>query len=225
MRQIMDMTRRTLLGAWAAGQLTMAGAADAAALDSLEQFIRQTRAGRAQFTQVVTPPMREGQVGRVRTSSGRFEFQRPGRFRFTYDRPFQQLIVADGTTLWLHDVDLNQVTARPQASALGSTPAALIAAAPDLRALQVDFTLQAQPDTDGLEWVSALPRNRDGALQSIRVGLRPGERGVELGALEIVDSFGQRSVLTFSRFEVNPALGSDRFQFQPPPGADLVRSK
>lgn len=222
----MDPLRRVLLGGMTGiGLLAAAGPLRAGALDSLEQFIRQTRSGRAQFTQVVTPPARDGQAARTRTSTGRFEFQRPGRFRFTYDRPFPQLIVADGVTLWLHDVDLNQVTARPQASALGSTPAALIASAPDLRALQAEFTLQAQPERDGLEWVSALPRNREGALQSIRVGLRSGERGVELGALEIVDSFGQRSVLSFSRFEVNPVLGAEVFQFRPPPGADLVQSK
>lgn len=221
----MDRIRRSLLGGLAAGLLAPIVPARAAALDSLEQFIRQTRSGRASFTQVVTAPARDGQAGRVRTSTGRFEFQRPGRFRFSYERPFQQLIVADGQTLWLHDIDLNQVTARPQAAALGSTPAALIASAPDLRALQSDFTLQAQPDREGLEWVAASPRNRDGALQSIRIGLRPGEKGVELAVLEIVDSFGQRSVLTFSRFEVNPVLGADLFQFKPPPGADLVQSK
>ena len=209
------------LGLLAAG----IGPAHAAALDSLEQFIRQTRSGRAAFTQVVTPPARDGQAARARTSTGRFEFQRPGRFRFTYERPFPQVIVADGATLWLHDIDLNQVTARPQASALGSTPAALIASAPDLKSLQADFALQAQPDRDGMQWVSATPRSREGALQSIRVGLRAGDKGVELGALEIVDSFGQRSVLSFSRFEVNPSLGPEVFQFRPPPGADVVQSK
>jgi hypothetical protein len=108
----------------------------AGGLESLETFVKTVKSGRADFTQTVTAPAREGQPGRVKTSTGTFEFQRPGKFKFDYQKPFAQTIVADGKTLWLYDADLNQVTQRAQAQALGSTPAALIAAAPDLRALQ-----------------------------------------------------------------------------------------
>ena len=181
------------------------------------------KAGKAAFTQVVTAPAKDGQAARSKTSSGTFEFQRPNRFRFVYQKPFAQTIVADGQTLWLHDVDLNQVTARPQSQVLGSTPAALIAAAPDLRALQADFALQAAPDKDGLQWVAATPRSKDGQLQSVRIGFKASDKGGDLAALEITDSFGQRSVLSFSRFEANPALAADTFQFKPPAGADVVR--
>jgi len=167
----------------------------------------------------VTAPAREGQAARVKTSSGRFEFQRPNRFRFDYQKPFVQTIVADGKTLWLYDADLNQVTQREQAQVLGQTPAALIAAAPDLRALQAEFTLTAAPDRDGLQWVSAAPKARDGQLQQVLVGF-DGER---LAALEILDSFGQRSVMKFGRIEVNPALPASTFQFKPPVGADVLR--
>jgi len=199
------------------------GVAMANGLESLEKFIRATTSGRADFTQTVTSPAREGQAARVRTSSGTFEFVRPNRFRFHYRKPFEQLIVADGQTLWLYDADLNQVTARAQAQALGSTPAALIAAAPSLQALQAEFTLANVPARDGLQWVLATPRSKDSALQSIRVGLREGEQGVELAALEITDSFGQRSVLTFSRVQLNAAIAADVFRFRPPPGADVIR--
>jgi outer membrane lipoprotein carrier protein len=198
-------------------------AAWADGLQSLENFVRTVQSGRAAFTQVVTAPPKEGLVARSKTSSGSFEFQRPGHFRFVYRKPFAQSIVADGETLWLHDVDLNQVTARRQAQVLGSTPAALIAAAPDLKALQKDFVLQAAPDREGLQWVQATPRARDGQLQSIRVGFRQTERGIELAALDILDSFGQRSVLSFSGFELNPALPADTFQFKPPAGTDVIR--
>jgi outer membrane lipoprotein carrier protein len=202
------------------GLLAVAAQAQAAgALDSLEAFIKGTRSGRAEFTQVVTAPAKEGQAARSKTSSGTFEFQRPSRFRFAYKKPFEQTIVADGQTLWLHDVDLNQVTARKQAGVLGSTPAALIASAPDLRALQADFQLQAAPDKDGLQWAVATPKARDGQVQSVRIGFK----GNELSTLEILDSFGQRSVMTFTRFEVNPALSADAFQFKPPAGAAVVR--
>jgi outer membrane lipoprotein carrier protein len=196
-------------------------------LGALELFLKTAASGRADFTQVVTSPPREGQVARTRNSSGTFEFQRPGRFRFVYGKPLAQTIVADGQTLWLHDLDLNQVTARAQASALGSTPAALIASAADLRALQADYQLANGPERDGLQWVLATPRARDGQVQSVRVGLREVEQGgkktAELAALEIVDSFGQRSLLSFSRVQLNVSLPPETFRFKPPAGADVIR--
>jgi outer membrane lipoprotein carrier protein len=195
----------------------------ATGLESLENFIKTTRSGRASFTQVVTSPPKEGAVPRSKTSSGSFEFQRPGRFRFMYQKPFEQSIVADGQTLWMHDVDLNQVTARKQSQVLGSTPAALIAATPDLKALQADFALQGAPDRDGLQWVQATPKAHDGQLQSVRVGLRATDKGSELAVLDMLDSFGQRSVLTFTGFVLNPAFSADAFQFKPPAGADVIR--
>ena len=203
-----------------------AGTACANGLESLENFVKTVKSGRADFTQVVTAPAKEGQAVRSKTSTGSFEFQRPSRFKFIYRKPFAQSIVADGQTLWMYDVDLNQVTARAQSQVLGATPAALIAAAPDLRALQADFELQAAPDKDGLQWVVATPRAKDGQLQSVRFGFKAGDKGDkvgELAALEIIDSFGQRSVLTFSRVESNLALPADTFQFKPPAGADVVR--
>jgi outer membrane lipoprotein carrier protein len=199
-------------------------------LESLETFVKTVSSGRAEFTQVVTAPAKEGQSARSKTSSGTFAFARPNRFRFIYKKPFEQSIVADGQTLWLYDADLNQVTARKQSSAMGSTPAALIAAAPDLRALQADFILAAAPDKDGLQWVVATPKAKDGQLQAVRVGFRAGQAGdksagksTELAALEILDSFGQRSMLSFSKVEVNPNLPADTFQFKPPNGADVIR--
>jgi outer membrane lipoprotein carrier protein len=208
-------------GAWANG------------LESLESFVKSVSSGRADFSQVVTAPAKEGQSARSKTSSGTFEFSRPNRFKFIYKKPFEQSIVADGQTLWLYDADLNQVTARKQASALGATPAALIAAAPDLRALQADFTLAAAPDKDSLQWVVATPKAKDGQLQSVRVGFRAADKSAakspgaseapELAALEILDSFGQRSLLSFSKVEVNPTLPKDTFQFKTPKGADVIR--
>jgi outer membrane lipoprotein carrier protein len=197
----------------------MAAPAWAGGLESLEAFMKTAKSGKAEFTQVVTAPPKDGQAARTKTSTGTFEFSRPNRFRFNYKKPFEQTIVADGQTLWLHDVDLNQVTSRKQAQVLGSTPAAIIASAPDMAALQKDFTLQAAPDKDGLQWVSASPKTKDGQLQSVRVGFK----GADLAALEILDSFGQRSVMTFSKLALNAGVSADAFQFKPPAGADLVR--
>jgi outer membrane lipoprotein carrier protein len=201
--------------------LIAAGAqlASADGLKSLESFMKGSQTGRADFTQVVTSPPKDGQVARTKTSSGTFEFQRPGRFKFIYKKPFEQTIVADGQTLWLYDTDLNQVTQRAQSQALGSTPAALLASAPDLSALKADFTLEAAPDQDGLQWVLARLKTKDGQLQSVRVGFA----GEQLAALDILDSFGQRSAIRFTGMQANAALPPATFQFKPPQGADVVR--
>jgi outer membrane lipoprotein carrier protein len=190
--------------------------ASATGLESLEAFVKTVKSGRADFTQMVIAPAKDGQTRRAKNSTGTFEFARPNRFKFLYKKPFEQSIVADGQTLWLFDVDLNQVTARKQSQA------ALIAAAPDLRTLQTDFTLANAPDADGLQWVSAIPKAKDSQLQNVRVGFRAGGKTVELAVLEILDSFGQKSVLNFHRFEVNALLSEASFQFKPPVGADVI---
>ena len=188
-------------------------------LNSLELFVKTVKTGRADFTQVVTPPARDGQPARSKTSTGTIEFSRPGQFKFLYKKPFEQSIVADGQTLWLHDVDLNQVTARRQAQVLGATPAALIASAPDLSALRAEFTLAAAPDKDGLEWVTATPKTKDGQVQNVRIGFRDGL----LASLDILDSFGQNSRLSFQTFQANVLMDAASFQFKVPTGADLIR--
>ena len=207
----------------AVGLTASAFAVQAGGLQSLEAFVKTARTGRADFTQVVTSPAKEGQTPRVKTSSGTFEFSRPGQFKFVYKKPFEQSIVADGQTLWLYDVDLNQVTSRKQAQVLNSTPAALIASASDLKALQADFTLAAEPDKDGvkdgIEWVKATPKSKDSQVQTVRIGFRAGV----LAALEILDSFGQMSRMSFSAFKANLPLDAATFDFKPPAGVDVVR--
>ena len=193
-------------------------------MDLLAQFMKQVRSGRARFTQVVSSPARAGQPPRQKTSSGQLEFQRPGRFRFVYQKPYEQVMVADGQTLWLHDPDLNQVTARRQAQVLGSTPAALLTAAADLQALQAEFVLEALPEREQLQWVRATPRVAEGQVRAVLAGLREGARGPELAVIEIEDGLGQRSVLRLSDFEINPVLAPETFVFRPPAGADIIRS-
>lgn len=194
-------------------------AASADGLKSLESFMQNTRSAQAEFTQEVTAPAKNGQAPRTKTSSGSFAFERPGQFRFDYKKPFVQTIVADGKTLWLYDADLNQVTERAQSKALGSTPAALLASAPNLQALTKDFVLESAPEQDGLQWVNATPKAKDGQLQGVRVGLR----GEQLAALEILDSFGQRSVIRFENVQANPDLPSATFDFKVPQGADVLK--
>jgi outer membrane lipoprotein carrier protein len=188
----------------------LAGAARADSVDLLRDFASNVKSGRAAFTQTVTSV--DG--AKKKDSSGQFEFVRPNRFRFIYAKPFEQQIVADGQKVWLYDVDLNQVTVRAMAQALGATPAALLAGG----TLDKEFELKAAPAGDGLEWVQATPRNKDGPIQTLRVGFKSGA----LAALEIVDAFGQRSMLRFTALEQNIKLPDSTFQFTPPQGADVI---
>ena len=190
--------------------LLVATAAHADPVDTLREFARDVKSGRANFTQTVSSP--DG--AKKKTSSGSFEFSRPNRFRFAYSKPFEQLIVSDGQKVWLHDIDLNQVSVRLLDQALGSTPAALLAGG----TLERDFELSALPARDGLEWVQAKPRAKDGTVAELRVGFR----GKDLAALELVDAFGQRSVLLFSAVQQGVAVPAERFRFVPPPGADVI---
>ncbi len=223
-----SLSRRHWLAGWASGLgtlavLSLAWPVQADGVDLLAQFVKQARSGRADFTQVVTSPSRAGQSPRSKTSSGSFEFQRPGKFRFDYRKPFVQTLVADGQTLWMHDVDLNQVTARKQQQVLGATPVALLTAGTDLQSLKADFQFSPEPARDGLEWVRATPLAADGQIRAVMVGLRATPLGPELAVLDVQDSLGQRSVLTFSAFQLNPALPASQFVFKAPAGADILR--
>ena len=184
--------------------------ARADAVDTLREFVRDVKTGRAAFTQTVTAP--DGV--KKKASSGSFEFARPNRFRFAYAKPFEQTIVSDGQKVWIHDVDLNQVTSRKFSQALGSTPAALLAGG----SLDRDFELSAQPAKDGLDWAKAVPKAKDGAIPSIRIGFR----GKDLAAIEITDSFGQRSLLSFTQWLPNTALPLESFRYTVPQGVDLI---
>ena len=211
----MTRIRMVLSGLLLAASLSMlAGTAQADPLETLREFTRDAKTGRANFSQTVSAP--DGL--KKKTSSGSFEFARPDRFRFSYSKPFEQLIVADGHKVWLYDLDLNQVTVRAMSQALGATPASLLAGG----AMDKDFELVNAPAKDGLDWVQATPRQKEGAtVQTLRIGFR----GKTLAALEIVDAFGQRSLLQFSAVELNPKLADEAFRFVPPKGADVIESR
>ncbi|HEX6363961.1 MAG TPA: outer membrane lipoprotein chaperone LolA [Albitalea sp.] len=184
--------------------------ARADAVATLKDFVEQVKTGRAQFTQTVVSP--DG--AKKKTSSGTFDFARPNRFRFAYSKPYEQLIVADGQKVWVYDPDLNQVTARRMTQALGATPAAVLAGS----SIEKDFELSALPAKDGLQWAQATPKAKDSTFQSVRIGFK----GRDLAAVEITDSFGQRSVLQFTHFVPNVPVAPDSFKFTVPKGADLI---
>lgn len=194
----------------AAGLVLAATVARADAVDQLREFVRDVKSGKSAFTQVVTSP--DGK--KKKTSSGEFEFQRPNRFRFAYLQPFDQAIVADGSKVWIYDKDLNQASSRKMSAAVGATPAAILAGGD----LEKDFTLKAEPDRNGFSWVLASPKLADGQFKSIRIGFK----GRQLAAVEIVDSFGQRSDLSFADLQTNVSFDPARFRFVPPAGADIL---
>jgi len=196
----------------AAALLGAAAVARADAVDTLRDFGREVKTGRASFTQTVTSP--DG--ARKKTASGSFEFARPDRFRFVYSKPFEQQIVADGKKVWIYDLDLQQVSVRAMSAALGATPAALLAGA----AVDKDFVLSAAPSRDGLDWVLATPKAKEGSIRTLQIGFK----GKTLAALEIVDAFGQRSLLQFADVQANAKLADDAFHFVPPKGVDVIES-
>ena len=191
-----------------------ATAARADGLATLDEYLKTARSGEAAFTQTVT---NVNKPGAAKTSKGQFAFKRPQQFRFDYRAPFAQTIVADGKNLWMFDVDLNQVTQHPQAEALNATPAALVAASTNIQMLQKQFKLENVPAKDKLEWVKATPLKGDAQIKDIMIGFA----GKQLRKLEILDSFGQRSVMEFEAFGALTA--PNRFQFTPPTGADIIK--
>jgi len=191
--------------------LLAATGAHASSLERFQTYVRTTQAARADFEQKVYD--RASKL--VQESRGSFVFLRPGRFRWTYATPHPQLIVGDGERVWIYDQDLNQVTVRRMAHALGATPAALLAGASDV---ENAFELSDAGDKDGLAWLEAKPREREAGFDRVRLGL--GVAGVE--AMELVDHFGQTTVLRFSRIARNPKLDGTEFRFTPPKGADVL---
>jgi len=185
--------------------------AQADAQTRLEAFIQGTKGLKAQFTQTVMD-----KTGRkTQESTGNLFFSRPGKFRWVYQKPYSQLIVGDGKKLWIYDEDLDQVTVRKLDRALGDSPAALLAGDNDISKL---FNLKEAAAKDGLEWLEATPKSKEGSFEKVRMGFK----GDDLQAMELKDNFGQTTLLRFSSLERNPALGASLFRFTPPKGADIL---
>lgn len=189
-------------------------AVQADALERFKAFVRDTQSARAEFEQKVYG--REGKL--TQESSGSFAFQRPGRFRWVYAKPVDQLIVGDGERVWIYDRDLSQVTVRRLSRALGSTPAALLAGAADI---EQAFALSDAGMRDGLEWLEARPKEAEAGFERVRMGFDA--RGLQ--AMELVDHFGSTTRLRFSNLQRNPKIDPAEFRFEPPPGVDVLGDK
>ena len=181
----------------------------ATATDELRNFVRTVKSGKSTFTQTVASPN-----GKQKVSTGSFEFERPNRFRFVYEKPYAQTVVGDGAKVWIYDPDLNQASSRKTGDALANTPAALIVS----NDIDKVFALADQPSKDGVDWVLATPKQTEGTVRALKVGFR----NHALAQLEIDDSFGQKSMIVFNGFEANAKLPVDTFVFVPPKGADVA---
>lgn len=186
--------------------------AEASAINSLKTFIQDTRTVRAVFLQTVLD--KNARV--VQKGGGTMQFERPGKFRWVYEKPYEQLIVGDGTRIWFYDRDLNQVTERKLDLAIGSSPAALLAGS---NGIETSFDLTEIGLQGDTEWLEAKPKAKEGTFEWVRLGFT--REGV-LKAMELHDNFGQTTVLTFSRLEQNPKLAPELFKFYPPEGADVI---
>jgi outer membrane lipoprotein carrier protein len=195
----------------AALALASVSPAKADGLDQLKSFHATTKSGKTTFRQVVVG---KGQQD-ARTTTGTFAFQRPGRFRWTYETPYEQWIVGDGDKLWIYDRDLNQVIVRKLDLALGSTPAALLAGD---SALEQNFDLVAAGKVEGIDYVEAKPRSPDTGFERVRIGFANNLPRT----MELRDTFGNVTTLTFGSFERNGAQDPAQFRFVPPPGADVI---
>ena len=184
----------------------------ASAIDSLRSFVQQAHTFKAVFSQTLL----DKNLQVMQEASGTMMFERPGKFRWVYEKPYQQLIVGDGSRVWFYDQDLNQVTVRQLDLAIGSSPAALLAGS---STIERDFELNEIEVQDDMEWLEATPRAKESTFELIRMGF---SKAGELREMVLRDNFGQFTLLVFTDLDANPDLSPDLFQFTPPEGADVI---
>ncbi len=184
------------------------------ATDALARFFSEVQSFNARFEQVVLDEGRNV----LQETSGKMWIARPGKFRWEYDPPYQQLIVGDGKKVWVYDLDLEQITVRDMGGALGDTPAILLAGKGNL---DDTFVVKKLGDQGKLGWVQLLPKRTDGGFEDIRLGFEAGR----LRILELIDAFGQMTRITLHNASENTQLNKQRFVFEPPAGVDIIREE
>lgn len=195
----------------AIGLSSVANAADQAGQQRVEKFLLGLEGLQARFTQTLA-----GRTGEVTdASSGVLAIKRPNRFRWDYQQPHEQTIVADGKRVWLYDADLEQVTVRALDNTLSATPAMLLSGDGKL---DDNFIAVQSARENGVDWVKLEPRRNDTDFKWVRLGFN----GADLRFMQLADKLGQTTTLEFSQFERNPSLDAARFVFEVPPGADVI---
>lgn len=181
------------------------------AMDRLNAFTDNLRSFSAEFEQTRYDEDQQA----IRESQGVAYLQRPGKFRWTYREPYEQVIVSDGERLWIYDADLEQVTVREAERALATAPIMLLSGeAP----LSEQFNMRELGEREGLYWVELEPKVEDTDFERIFLGLD--DEGLKV--MELRDRFGQATQIRFSEVRINPELAPDRFTFEPPEGVDVI---
>jgi outer membrane lipoprotein carrier protein len=181
------------------------------AVSDLKNYLSSTQSLQANFKQTVT-----SQQGKVQQSSGTLAIQRPSLFRWIYQKPFEQLIIADGKQIWLYDPDLKQATVKAASKALESSPAALLAGN---NQFERHYKLRSLASSEGIDWLEAIPKQADQSFDSIKLGFSQGQ----LTQMELHDHFGQTTRIYFSALKINPKIDVSQFSFTPPKDADVIR--
>ncbi|AUH51926.1 outer membrane lipoprotein carrier protein LolA [Chromobacterium sp. ATCC 53434] len=187
----------------------LAAPAQASAIAQLKAFVAGSKTLSADFSQTVSSKNKREEA------SGRLEISRPGKFRWEYTKPYAQLIVGDGKTLWIYDQDLAQATRKAQGAALGSSPAALLAGSNEI---ERSYKLNEAGKQGDIEWLAASPKKQDNTFSAIRMGFKDNA----LVEMELTDSFGNDTRIRFGKPQQNVSLPASRFAFTPPKGVDIV---
>lgn len=182
----------------------------ASAIDALKKFNADTDGISGNFTQTVQSKKKS------QTSSGSFKILRPGLFKWQYSKPYAQEIVGDGKHIWLYDVDLKQVTQSNQDQTIGDSPAAILS---NKTALDSSYSLKEDGSKNGIDYVLATPKKANAGYRFIRIGFK----GDNLAAMELKDSFGNQTTLTFTHIDTKPQLSRNEFKFTPPKGVDVLK--
>ncbi len=191
--------------------LLTAQTAGADGMSSVKAFYEQTKSVRANFHQVVT----DKQGRKVQEVDGEMQLLRPNKFRWDYRKPYEQQIISDGNQVWLYDTELAQVTIRSLNQSIGSSPASLLAGGADI---DKAFKLVNASRKDKLDWVSAIPKDKDSGFDKILMGFQDNK----IQEMSLIDSFGHTTKIVFTQVEVNPVLEPKNFLFQVPKGVDVV---
>jgi len=191
--------------------LLISASSFASGLEDLRRFYSEIKSYSASFEQTVM----DEKMNLLEASSGELTIQRPGKFRWHYATPSEQLIVGDGKQVWIYDIELEQITHRQSDAAVTQTPAMLLSGEGDLAE---NFILEDAGQRDGLDWVRMIPKNQDSGFIDIHIGFSGGS----LQLLELRDSFGQTTQIRFSNVKENSSIPEKTFTFTPPPGVDVI---
>src|SRR3984885_13552871 len=199
------------LAALGAPAAAWAAPATASPASDVEKYLNGLASWTADFEQTID----DGHGNVLRSAAGRLYLQKPGKFRWDYSQPSEQLVLADGKQIWFYDKDLAQANVRDMDTSLASTPASLLSGT---ASVSTQFNVTALPPKAGLEWFQLVPKHADTDFQLVRIGFDKGD----LRSMFLADKLNQITQLTFFNSKRNETLAPDLFTFVPPAGVDVI---